>query len=259
MIDSCFMDAHCILNFVWPNNYIKTMKCLSKIAFSLASGLMLNASAHANDVLSSNNPYSLIVTRDVFALKPPPPPEIEHPFSAPPPKITPNGTMSIFGQRQVLFKVTDVSQPGQPAQNAFYTLGEGESQDDIEVTHIDENASMVTFNNHGIMQEIALTDTSEDSAPVSNGWIMGRGNIGRRAFPHSRHGNQSPARRLFHPTSNPEYHRSGNANDLNGRSTRQHPVRTGLGCSLNVLQRLLGARKLGRHSSGTGPGRSRLA
>jgi hypothetical protein len=158
------------------------MMCLQKMAVCLAGGLALNANIYADNVVMPHNPYSPIVTRNVFALSPPPPPEAEQPLSDPPPKITPNGTMSIFGQRQVLFKVTAASKPGQPVKDAFYTLGEGESQDGIEVTHIDENASMVTFNNHGIMQEIALTDTSEDSAPVSNGWIMGRGNIGSRAF-----------------------------------------------------------------------------
>jgi hypothetical protein len=37
-----------------------------------------------------------------------------------------------------------------------YILAETKQQDDIEVVHIDEKTDIVTFNNHGIMQEIPL-------------------------------------------------------------------------------------------------------
>ena len=64
--------------------------------------------------------------------------------------------MSIFGQLQVLFKVAGTAKPGQPAKDDSYILSEGQRQDEIEVIHIDEKASLVTFNNHGTVQEIPL-------------------------------------------------------------------------------------------------------
>ena len=155
------------------------MKRLGKNAVCLASVLMLSASSHAKNVGSPNNPYSPIAVRNVFGLNPPAPPETEQRPSDPPPKITPNGIMSIFGQRQALFRVTDTSRPGQPVKDVFYTLGEGDRQDGIEVIHIDETARMVTFNNHGNVQEIPLADLAETAA--SSDGNMGGGRIGYRS------------------------------------------------------------------------------
>jgi len=155
------------------------MKRVGKMAVCLASGLVLIASSHAGDAGSPNNPYSPIAVRNVFGLNPPAPPETEQRSSDPPPKITPTGIMSIFGQRQALFRVTDTSRPGQPVKDVFYTLGEGERQDGIEIIHIDEAARTVAFNNHGIVQEIPLADLAETGAPSDGN--MGGERIGYRS------------------------------------------------------------------------------
>ena len=126
------------------------MKCLGKITVCLAGALMLNVSVRGDDTVAPNNPYVPIVVRNVFGLNPVPT------NTAPPPedtplKITPNGIMSIFGQLQVLFKVSP--KPGQPGgKEDSYVLSEGQSQDEIEVVHINEKAGIVTFNNHGTVQ-----------------------------------------------------------------------------------------------------------
>ena len=121
----------------------------------LAGGLALNASLSAAEAVSPNNPYVPIVTRNVFGLNPPQ--AVVQTPGEPPPKITPNGIMTIFGNRQVLFKVSIPAKPGIPAKEDDYILGEGQRQDDIEVTQIDEKSGVVTFNNHGTVQEIPLT------------------------------------------------------------------------------------------------------
>jgi hypothetical protein len=97
--------------------------------------------------------YAPIVLRNVFGLNPPAAANVRP--DDPPIKIMPNGIMSVFGQLQVLFK-TGVPKPGQPARENAYILGEGQRQDEIEVVHIDEAAGVVTFNNHGILQDIPL-------------------------------------------------------------------------------------------------------
>src|SRR5277367_7026696 len=108
------------------------MKCVWKMAVCLAVGLALVAGLRADNAAPSGNPYASIVTRNVFGLNPPPPPV--SPFDAnPPPKITPNGIMSLFGQWQVLFKVSDPARPGKPPGDQSYMLAEGERQDGIEV------------------------------------------------------------------------------------------------------------------------------
>ncbi len=140
------------------------MKNLGKIAVCLAGGLMLSITAHANDTIAAANPYEPIVVRNVFGLNPPPtnaPPQPEDT----PLKITPNGIMSIFGQLQVLYKVAPrAGKPG--AKEESYMLSEGQSQDDIEVTRIDEKNAIITFNNHGTVQEIPLANAPALTTPM---------------------------------------------------------------------------------------------
>jgi hypothetical protein len=138
------------------------MKCAWRIAVCLAGGLALNASLHAETVLLPGNPYAPVVVRNIFGLNPPPLVDPNAMPVEPPVKITPNGIMSIFGQLQVLFKVA-----GKPPGQDAYTLSEGERQDDIEVTKIDEKAGIVTFNNHGIVQALPLVPATPSSTPAS--------------------------------------------------------------------------------------------
>jgi hypothetical protein len=106
----------------------------------------------------SSNPYRPIVVRNMFGLVPIPTnnPAADLPPPTPPPKITPNGIMTLFGKVQVLFKVAGVPKAGQPAKDESYVLGVGERQDEIEVEKIDEPSATITFNNHGTIQELSL-------------------------------------------------------------------------------------------------------
>jgi hypothetical protein len=129
------------------------------------------------NTLGSANPYTAIVDRNIFNLVPIPtidpaanakPPE-------PPAKITPNGIMTIFGQLQVIFKVATPTKPGAPAQDHSLVMSVGERQDDIEVTKIDEASRTITFNNHGVIQELSLTNAtiSSPAPPVAGGPALG--------------------------------------------------------------------------------------
>jgi hypothetical protein len=138
----------------------------------LVAVLLAGASAHAGEVAASDKPYAAMVARNIFNLVPIPTNTApEAPPTDPPPKITPNGIMSIFGKLQVLFKVAaDKPKPGQPpAKEEAYVLSEGERQDEIEVTKIDEPASLVTFNNHGVVQELPLANAPNASGPAPAG------------------------------------------------------------------------------------------
>ena len=75
----------------------------------------------------------------------------------PPPKITLNGITTILGSKEALYKVAVPAKPGQPAQDQSYMMGEGESDNDIQVVKIDTDADVVTFNNHGTIQQLPLT------------------------------------------------------------------------------------------------------
>lgn len=121
----------------------------------------------------SGNPYATLVNRNVFGLVPIP---VVDPASltpsTPPPKITPNGIMTLFGKLQVLFKVQQPAAGGQPAKEVSYTMGVGERQDEIEVQKIDETAATITFNNHGTVQTLELAKAAAGApagAPPAGG------------------------------------------------------------------------------------------
>lgn len=139
------------------------MKRFGKLAICLAGGLVLHTGLYADNRVSPNNPYEPIASRNIFGLNPPQPVDTTAP--APPSNITPNGIMTIFGTTQVLFKVAVPPRPPQPATEKSYILSEGQRQDDIEVTRIDEKAGIVTFNNHGVVQEIPLVKAPPITTP----------------------------------------------------------------------------------------------
>jgi hypothetical protein len=156
------------------NNYICPMNL--RLIFSLtAVGWLLAGSVLADQVASTDNPYTPIVTRNMFDLVPVPVGPAPDPTPAtPPPKITPNGIMTIFGKLQALFKVAGVAKPGQPAKDESYILGEGERQDDIEVQKIDEKAAIITFNNHGKIEELPSVANWPPPSPIRLGYCLDR-------------------------------------------------------------------------------------
>ncbi len=122
------------------------------------------------------NPYGSIVSRNVFGLNPPPPQNPQDEQQGPPPqKITLTGIMTIFGPPEALFNVAGVVRGDQPPHDESYIFTEGEEQDEVEVTSIDTNKNVVTFNNHGTTQTIALVDgtASSGSAPAAPTWPSG--------------------------------------------------------------------------------------
>jgi hypothetical protein len=114
-------------------------------------------------VPKTDTPYTTIIARNMFGLLPLPPPDTNPPAPPvdPPPKITPNGIMTIFGKDQALFKVAVKPKPGQPAKDVSYVLAEGEMQDEITVQKIDHVNGVITFDNHGTVQELPLVEAKD--------------------------------------------------------------------------------------------------
>jgi hypothetical protein len=156
-----------------PSRYIETMKCAGPLIFAVT--LLLAAAARAQDATAPDKPYASIVTRNMFGLVPIPvvDPNANQPPADPPPKITPNGIMTIFGKLQALFKVANKTKPGQPDDS--YVLCEGERQDDIEVVKINQPDGLITFNNHGIIQELPLVAPKDTGPAVDRGHVGGGG------------------------------------------------------------------------------------
>lgn len=146
--------------------------------YLFASLLTLPFASNAQETASTQNPYTALVSRNVFGLVPiPPPPAPPEAPIDPPPKITVNGLMRLFGNTyQVLFKTPGKAKPGLPPKEESYVMGEGERNDDIEVKKIDADSGMVTFVNHGVVQECPLVlaqNTGPAAAPSAPGMAVG--------------------------------------------------------------------------------------
>jgi hypothetical protein len=214
------------------------MKRLGKIVVCLASVLALNAGTRADDGVLPNNPYAPIVVRNVFSLNPAPTNDVNATPVEPPPKITLNGIMSIFGRLQALYKVAVPAKPGQPAKDDSYILSEGQRQDEIEVVQIDEKNSLVTFNNHGIVQELPLIKAN---APAGGTPTPASGRPGpppRLAAPNGENGGKIPGRFGAHSPAGPSAARNrgpanggDNSNNGMGNGSALTPVPTGAGYS----------------------------
>lgn len=126
----------------------------------LASGLALTiANLHAESTVAGpkGGSYSPIVARNVFGLNPPSP-STDQQDSAPPPKITLTGITTILGPVEVLYKVAGSSRDDRQSRDKSYILTEGQEQDGVMVMTIDAKKATVTFNNHGVRQDLALNN-----------------------------------------------------------------------------------------------------
>lgn len=124
--------------------------------FSAATAAAIGASTDDSNG-AMEPPYARIAARNIFHLVPvpsaSPPPAVE---ASLPLKLTPKGIMTIFGRVQVLFTMAEESRRGQPVKEHFLVLGEGEREGNVEVIRIDQENSVITFSNHGTIQELPL-------------------------------------------------------------------------------------------------------
>ena len=71
---------------------------------------------------------------------------------------------------KVLFKASGgAAKSGQPAKDVLYILPQGWRQDDIEVTKIDKQNGIITFDNHGTTQELFLVNSPSSSGAAAAG------------------------------------------------------------------------------------------
>ncbi|MBU6410942.1 MAG: hypothetical protein KGR98_11210 [Verrucomicrobia bacterium] len=121
----------------------------------------------------TGNPYAIIAQRNIFGLNPPGLNTGPLTPAPPPVEITLTGIQSILGQVSALYKVHTPPSPGQPASDQYYNLTKGQRQDDIEVVNIDPKSGVITFNNHGVTEELTLTNAVSTGggapAPMSSG------------------------------------------------------------------------------------------
>lgn len=130
----------------------------------LLSCAVLSTAAGAVAPELASTPYQGIVDRNVFALKPPPPPEPVETPKTPPPKITLTGIATLLGNKQKQAYLS-VNLPGKPPE--LYALTEGQGKDDIQVVAIDETGGTVQVKNHGVDQLLDFVNDGAKSVPAA--------------------------------------------------------------------------------------------
>ena len=141
------------------------MKHGHKTLLCVLGGLTLCGGAGPAFGLSSDVPYQAIVERNLFGLKPPPPPGPDPASTkAAPPKITLNGITTILGNKRALLKTSPTGKTGEQAKEQSYMLAEGQRDGDLEVLKIDEIAGSVMVKYDGA----DITLTFEKDGPKGN-------------------------------------------------------------------------------------------
>jgi hypothetical protein len=134
------------------------MKNGRKMLVWMAGSLAFCAGAGAVTTDGSGNPYQSIIDRNVFSLKPAPPPgdsaEANKPQAV---KITLTGITTILGNKRVLMKTAPPpGKPGEAKTEQSYILTEGQREGEIEVIEIDEKAGSVKVKNAGAVQTLTF-------------------------------------------------------------------------------------------------------
>src|SRR5476651_1796485 len=104
------------------------------LIFALACSQTTRMSQAAVAGTSAANPYLAIVGHNSFGLVPPASSIIQD-SKAPPPEITLNGIMTIFGDKRALFKVRV-----QSGEEKSCMLSEGQRDGDMELLSVDVKA-----------------------------------------------------------------------------------------------------------------------
>jgi len=132
----------------------------------LLCALVCLASGAVADAITADNPFQSIVDRNVFGLKaPPPPPAPPEPPKPPLPPIALTGIMTGIGKKRALLEGVMPAKPPEPSKKSFYTLAEGEQQDEVRVLKIDEKAGSVEINLMGTVTNLTFAAKMPPSAP----------------------------------------------------------------------------------------------
>jgi hypothetical protein len=131
----------------------------------ISLALIVSCGQSAGDE-GGSGPYQAIVDRNVFALKPPPPPAPDPASIKPPaPKVALLGITTLLGKKRALLKFTPPAKPGEAAKETSLMLAEGQRDGEIEVLQVDEKAKSVTIDNFGTPTTLTL-DKDAPKAPV---------------------------------------------------------------------------------------------
>lgn len=114
-----------------------------------------------------SSPFGIIPERNVFRLRPVPPPEVAPPPPVPLPEVMLKGITTMLGDRRALFSVKFPGTAAGSAKEEDYFLREGEKDGPIEVLKIDLEAEKVALDVSGMRMEVTfMTNATTVTAPA---------------------------------------------------------------------------------------------
>ena len=139
--------------------------------------LVLSCAGTAS-ALTDGNPYSAIIGRNTFALKPPAPavgPVVLPP--TPPPNVSLQGISTILGRAQALLKVKLAPRPPEAAKELSLVMDVGQREGDVEVLAIDPATGTVNLSNQGTPLTLNIKDADKPAAGPAIATIQPATNI----------------------------------------------------------------------------------
>lgn len=142
----------------------RTFRFLTSDLRPLLAVICLSSAATASAITESN-PYTAIVGRNTFALKPPAvavPPVTT--VVTPPPNVSLQGISTILGRAQALLKVKIAARPPEPAKEQSLVMDVGQREGDVEVVSIDPATGTVNLSNQGSPLTLNIKDADKPTA-----------------------------------------------------------------------------------------------
>lgn len=119
--------------------------------------LVLAVSAPA---LTADNPYSTIVERNAFALKPPTPPVVAQPPAAQPANVELRGITTLLGRPQVLLNFKVPGKPPEPPKDRSVVMDIDQRVEEVHVLDINPATGTVRIRNQGNELTMNLKDNA---------------------------------------------------------------------------------------------------
>jgi len=144
-------------------------------------------------------PYQGIVDRNIFGLKPPPPPAAvaDTAPKTPLPPITLTGITTLLGVKRAFLSLQMPAKPPEPAKPQSFMLSEGQRDGDIEMIEIDVNGGSVKLNAFGTITNVPFPKLTASSPSPATGGAPG----GATGIP-------APPSNPFSPGGNPAFNRA---------------------------------------------------
>lgn len=134
-----------------------------QLLFFAATLVLVTNRSVASTALS---PYTCIVERNSFGLKPPVNPAD---LVKPPPPVTADiklqGITTILGRKQVLMKIKVPARPPEPAREQSFVFVEGQREGEVEVKEINPAEGTVKIDNGGTILALNMKDHGEKPTP----------------------------------------------------------------------------------------------